>query len=95
MFVALILLANIKIMFELIAILPLNICRHLQLYEPSASDERIASGRIVEAGVRSAPRAASHWLQFSASGSDWLPWRQLPGYAGTLHNCTLWIIFIL
>ena len=27
MFVALILLANIKIMFELIAILPLNICR--------------------------------------------------------------------
>ena len=27
MFVALILLANIKIMFELIAILPLNFCR--------------------------------------------------------------------
>ena len=42
MFVALILLANIKIMFELIAILPPNICSY----------ERIARGRNVEAGVR-------------------------------------------
>ena len=43
MFVALILLANIKIMFELIAILPLNF---------ADLHERIARGRNVEAGVR-------------------------------------------
>ena len=83
---ALILLANIKIMFELTTILP-RFAATLRI--PCLPHERIARGRNVEAGVRSAPMPPSHWLQFSASGCDWLPWRQLPGYVGTLHSCTL------